>query len=138
MSAGRDVAEVYAASVGAQHFNTSAKLNKEDQNKSKHTKPNLDESNQGLANNTVHNQTQSESKQTNQTKITNKQRLEPNTSTPPLPLRYASMGYMYFFRISFRGIYSYFYKALKFFSIDCTVVRFKKMQVYVKGKGTMG
>jgi hypothetical protein len=40
LSAGRDVAEVYAASVGAQHFNTSAKLNKEDQNKSKHTKPN--------------------------------------------------------------------------------------------------
>jgi hypothetical protein len=48
-------------------------------------------------------------------------RLQPDTSTTPLPMRYASMGYTYFYRISFYGIY--FYKALKFFSIDFIVVR---------------
>ncbi len=46
--------------------------------------------------------------------------LQPDTSTTPLPMRYASMGYTSI-GISFCGIC--FYKAFKCFSIDCTVVR---------------
>ncbi len=42
-----------------------------------------------------------------------------DTSTTPLPMRYASMGYT---SMGFTSMGRYIYKALKFLSIDFTVV----------------